>query len=554
MTDDLSDGAAQDPTRALLESSSGSVEEDPTLALPETLSRRRLFGLAGASAAGAAGLTASGCSVIGIGSHGQGQGQGQGQPVEARVTAFSAGPPFKSRPDLHPPHITLRRTGTPSSPRYIFLNAPYSGPGKGGSYIIDRHGHFIWFGPNTATHHRMNFSVQTYKGEQVLTWFQGLIVEGFGQGQLIVADSSYQIKHVIRAHGGQLADFHEFVISSQNTALITIYRRHSNVDLRPVGGPASGYLVSGVAQEIDIATGKLLWEWDSWAQSNPHVPLKESYQKLGDGGDGGDGSKASPYNYFHINSVSEVGDGSGDLLISGRNTFCVYRVKRPTGHIVWRLNGKKSDFTMGPRTKFFWQHHVRQVKVNPGEITIFDNGVPEEQHSRAIVLNVNTSTMHASLKKAFFHPGTPQYEAGAMGSAQLLPDGRMFVGWGTQPHFSEFAPSGKLLLDGDIIKGDPSYRAFTQPWTGHPSQPPAAAARHRTGGATVYASWNGATEAHSWAVFAGRSRSSLHRIATAPKSGFETAIQVSNRGPYFAVQALDAKGRAMSKSPTVKIR
>jgi hypothetical protein len=545
MTDDLSGRAADESMHALPETLSGIAAENPTRALPEALTRRRLLGLAGASAAGAAGLSANGCSVLDAGS--------SGPTAAATVTSFSAGPPFKSRPDLHPPHITLRHHGTPRLPRYIFLNAPYSGPGHGGSYIIDRHGHYIWFGPNTAAHHRMNFSVQIYKGEPVLTWFQGLVVEGYGQGQLIIADSSYRIRHVIRAHGGQLADFHDFVITPQNTALITIYRRHGNVDLRGVGGSANGYLVSGVAQEIDIATGRLLWEWDSWARSNPHVPLRESYQKLGEGGDGGNGTHAAPYNYFHINSVSEVGDDSGDLLISGRNTFAIYRVKRTTtGHIVWRLNGKKSNFSMGPRSKFVWQHHVRQVK--PGQITVFDNGVPEEPHSRAILLDVNTNTMHVSLKKAYFHPGTPQYEAGAMGSAQLLPDGRMFVGWGTQPHFSEFGPQGALLLDGDIIKGDPSYRAFTENWTGRPSHAPAAAARRRTGGATVYASWNGTTETRRWAVFAGRSRGSLHRIATASKNGFETAIRVPNRGPYFAVQALDGKGRPMRKSPTVKIR
>ena len=557
MTDDLSGRAADDPTHALPETLSGSTAEDQERALPEALSRRGLFGLAGASAAGAAGLT--GCSILkdtGAPQSNTGSAKSNaGSPMTrsaAEVTSFSAGPPFKSRPDLHPPHITLRHHGTPATPHYIFLNAPYSGPGKGGSYIIDRHGHYIWMGPNTAAHHRMNFSVQMYKGEPVLTWFQGLVVEGFGQGQLIVADSSYRIRHVIRAHGGQLADFHEFYITKNNTALISIYRRHANVDLRPVGGPANGYLLSGVAQEIDIATGRLLWEWDSWARSNPHVALKESYQKIGDGGDAGDGTRAAPYNYFHINSLSEVADNSGDLLISGRNTFCVYRVHRPTGHIVWRLNGKKSNFSMGPRSKFFWQHHVRQV--NAGQITVFDNGVPNEIHSRALLLDVNTTTMHASLKKAFIHPGTPQYESGAMGSAQLLPDGRMFVGWGTEPHFSEFSHDGRLLLDGDIIKGDPSYRAFTQDWTGHPAGPPAAAARHRTGGATVYASWNGATLAHSWAVFAGRTRGGLHRIATAPKNGFETAIHVPNHGPFFAVQALDAKGRAMRKSPTVRIR
>jgi hypothetical protein len=517
--------------------------------MTEDLTRRRLFGLASAAAAGAAGLSASGCDAIGNSSNASG-----GMTAVTPAGAYSAGPPFKSRPDLTPPQITIRRTGVGTEPRYVFLNAPYSGPGHGGSYIIDTHGHFVWFGPNTATHHRMNFSAQTYQGEPVLTWFQGLVVHGFGQGELVIADSSYKIRHVIRAHGNQLADFHEFVVTPQGTALITIYRRHANVDLRAVGGPASGHLISGVCQEIDIAKGTLLFEWDSWAPVNPPVPLTETHQKLGVG-DGGHGTSSSPFNYFHINSIAEVepGNPTGDLLISGRNTWTVYRIKRTTGHIVWRLNGKKSNFTMGPRSQFHWQHHVRQEPNGP--MTVFDNGVPNEPHSRALLLAVDTTRMHVGLEKAFSHPGTP-YLAGVMGSAQLLPDGRMFVGWGSQPHFSEFAPDGRLLLDGDITKGDSSYRGFTQDWAGQPDpsvELPAAAALPRSGGATVYASWNGATKVRSWVVYAGRSRSTLHKITTTPKSGFETAIAVSNRGPYFMVQALDAKGRALAKSLIVKI-
>ena len=102
----------------------------------------------------------------------------------------------------------------------------------------------------------MNFSVQTYNGQPVLTWWQGQIVEGFGEGELVIADSSYKILHTIKAVGGQMADFHEFYITPQNTALISIYRRHSGVDLRAVGGQANQYLVSGVVQEIDIVTGQ----------------------------------------------------------------------------------------------------------------------------------------------------------------------------------------------------------------------------------------------------------------------------------------------------------
>src|SRR6266704_2962108 len=162
--------------------------------MTEDLTRRRLFGLAGASAAGAAGLAGGGCTAAGI--------DPQKPTLAQQVAAYSAGPPFRSRPDLTPPHITIRRSGSGPDSRYIFLNAPYSGPGHGGSYIIDTHGHFVWFGPNTAAHHRMNFSVQTFKGEPVLTWFQGLVVAGFGQGELVIADSHYKIKHVIKAHGG----------------------------------------------------------------------------------------------------------------------------------------------------------------------------------------------------------------------------------------------------------------------------------------------------------------------------------------------------------------
>ena len=122
------------------------------------------------------------------------------------------------------------------------------------------------------------------------------------KGELVIADQHYKIKHVIKAHGGQLADFHEFVVTPQHTALITIYRKHAGVDLTSVGGPANGFIVSGVAQEIDIETGQLVWEWDSWAPPNPHVPLSESYQQLGVGDGGIDLAKAFPDSVHFVSS------------------------------------------------------------------------------------------------------------------------------------------------------------------------------------------------------------------------------------------------------------
>lgn len=500
--------------------------------MADDLTRRRLLQMAGASALGVTALGVAGC---------------EGRPTAPRsLIASDVSSGYVSRPDLTPPAIRVTRHGPVDTSRYIFLNAPYSGPGHGGTLILDTSGDVVWFGPNTATEHRMTLNTQSYRGERMLTWWQGLIHHGYGQGVSVVADSSYRVRHIVRAVNGVMADFHEFKITPAGTALLTAYRTHAHVDLSAVGGPADGYLVSGVAQEIDIATGRLVFEWDS----KDHIPIEETYQKP-DGRDGGRGTAANPFNYFHINSIAV--DADGDLLISARNTWAVYKVRRDhSGAVVWRMGGKKSDFTMGPGSRFYWQHHVRP---HPGGVlTVFDNGASpaEEKRSRALILDVSTSAMHVKLRKAFVHPGK-RLLAGAMGSAELLPDGTMFVGWGTEPWFSEFAPDGRLLLDGQMAKGSPSYRAYTDHWTGRPDDRPAIAARRRSGGATVYASWNGATKVASWAVYAGKDQHSLTAAGSAPRAGFETAIAVRSTGPYFAVEARDSAGHALARSLPVRI-
>jgi len=188
-------------------------------------------------------------------------------------------------------------------------------------------------------------------------------------------------------------------------------------------------------------------------------------------------------------------------------------------------------------------------------LTVFDDGydgvLPKnEKQSRALILHVDYDRMLVTLDQEFIHPGK-LILAKAMGNAQMLPGGGMFVGWGTNPYFSEFDADGKLILDGVLLKGDPTYRSFIGDWEGRPAELPAAAAKHASGGALVYASWNGATEVASWNVLAGRTKTSLAPAASAPRKGFETAIRVASKGPYFAVEPRDANGRPLSRSRPV---
>ncbi|HET9897826.1 MAG TPA: arylsulfotransferase family protein [Streptosporangiaceae bacterium] len=500
-------------------------------------SRRQLLKNAGTTALGLAGLGAIGTGVCGCGARASAR-------AIRETTVSKSVRTFISRPDLSPPMIDIKSKSMPADPGYIMLATVASGPGEGGTMIMRTNGELVWFAPDVDSS-KMDFNCQTYHGKKVLTWWEGKITgAGYGLGVGKIADESYQNIHTVRAGNGLQVDLHEFNLTPQGTALVTAYRP-SRADLTPVGGPAQGWLVSGVAQEIDIATGKVLFEWDSL----DHVPMEDTYQPFVYG-KFEFGTVKHPFDYFHINSISPTSDGN--FLISSRNCWTIFKVSKKTGEIMWRLGGNKSDFTLDKGAVFHWQHHVRSHGADDSTLTVFDNGASpvKAKESRALVLDLDEAKKRVTLRHQYIHPGKVLL-SDAMGSAQLLPDGRMFVGWGTSPYFSAFSADGEVLLDAAMTKGDPSYRAFISDWTGNPADQPSVAARPRSGGATIYVSWNGATSVHSWTVFAGKSPNALTRAGTVRKSDFETAIEIGSSGPYFSVQANDPAGRAVGKSNVV---
>jgi len=421
---------------------------------------------------------------------------------------------------------------------------PRTGPGEPGLMILNRSGGIVWYSPNTGFpasrgQARTDFSVQSYRGKPVLTWWEGTVLKGYGYGQAVIADSSYRTVATVTGGNGLRADLHEFVITPQDTALVTAYRTVT-ADLSPLGGPAKGVALSGTVLEIDIASGRVVFEWDSI----DHVPVTDTYVPFSGG------TAAAPFDYLHINSIAVAEDGG--LVVSARNTCTVYKVARPSGQVTWRLGGKRSSYLMGPGATFWWQHHARPH--GRSTLSLFDDGATpaRERQSRAILLNLDAVSMRATLTASYTHPGA--LLAANQGSMQLLADGRVVVGWGNLPYFSEFATDGTLLLDGHFPAGDQSYRAFTAAWTGYPTDRPALAARpNRAGGSTVYASWNGATELASWAVLAGRTAAALKPAGAREHTPFETAITVNTAGPYFAVTALDAGSHVLGRSATVRI-
>jgi hypothetical protein len=448
---------------------------------------------------------------------------------------------FRSRPDLHPPAIKVNTNMSGTAQGHIFVS-PKKGPGEkapthDAPLIVDSSGEPVWFHPlQDAEADAFNFEVQTYKGEKVLTWWEGHHT-GYGQGEYVICDRTYNEIKRFGAGNGYEGDHHEFLITTQDTALITIYDKVKR-DLSALGGPADGVVLDGIAQEIDIETGEVLFEWHSLE----HVSFEESYYQPPP-------DLKTSFDYFHINSIDPHPDGY--LIISARRTSTVYKVDRKTGEVVWRLGGKKSDFTMGYGTRTDWQHDARRHP--DGIITIFDNGgVQNDVQSRGIVVEIDEDKMSATLVGEYTHPN--KILAATQGNVQVLPNGNVFVGWGSEPFFSEFGTDGKLLFDASFPEQVESYRAFRFPWKGQPQDSPAIVAESGPENrVTIYVSWNGATEVDTWQVLAGGSPDKLEPMGSAPRQGFETAITLHTDEPHVAVKAKDGTGRVLGTSEAVEL-
>ena len=172
-------------------------------------------------------------------------------------------------------------------------------------------------------------------------------------------------------------------------------------------------------------------------------------------------------------------------------------------------------------------------------ISVFDNGAVPKVHaqSRGLLLAIDSHTKTDSVVAQYEHSAPPLSSA-SQGSIQTLEDGDVFIGWGSEPYFSEFSAGGKLLYDAHMHGSYESYRIYRFPWTGIGPDAPAIATLTAIAGGpvTVYASWNGDTRTTSW------------RGSPDPRQSS------SNRWPQPLVRALRRRSPRPVQSPTSRCR
>jgi Arylsulfotransferase (ASST) len=359
------------------------------------------------------------------------------------------------------PAVIVLKPGANNGNGDIFIT-----PGGGsvsGPEIISNTGKVIWFHRLPAHELASDFRTQTYQGKPVLTWWQGPPDLGAVSGgtDYIYNDRYHQIAEVKGGHGYSV-DGQEFLITPRDTALI-VADTITTANLTSIGGPADQKVVDSIVQEIDVSTGKVLFQWNAAG----HVPYKDSEQPR-------PASAATPWDWFYINAVHL--DTDGDLLISARDAWAVYKVSLHTGKIIWVLGGKHSTFRLkaGPGQVldkageiFAYQHDPEPIG-NDG-YTVFDDesdgGSGLLPYSRVVTVRLDLATKVATLVKSIRQP--EGLLATEEGNAQTTRNGDFFIGWGDAAYISEFSPTGQLLFNAQLPGVDITYRAYRLPW--HPA-------------------------------------------------------------------------------------
>lgn len=351
------------------------------------------------------------------------------------------------------PQITVSNTTNPS-PGYTFLSNFAFGPMNWGYYlmILDNAGTPVFYKKlDTAAY---DFKKQPNGN---LTYFSARTQKFYEM------NSNYQIIDSFACGNGYSTDLHELLLYENGHSYMMSYDpQRVNMASLVSHGDSNAIVIGLIIQELD-ADKNVIFQWRSWDHFNildaKHTNFTES-----------------EIDYAHGNAIELCSDGN--IMISSRHMDEITKINRSTGNIIWRLGGKKNQFSFVNETHYFSHQHAIRELPN-GNITIFDNGNYYEPinpihgrmpapYSRAIEYRLDEIRLIAT--KVWEFVNNPPIYGFAMGYAERMDNGNTIIGWGAgRPAFTEVNSAGQVVFELSLPPGQVSYRAFRNTWNPLPN-------------------------------------------------------------------------------------
>jgi hypothetical protein len=302
------------------------------------------------------------------------------------------------------PNYTFTRSG-PVSPKYFSASRDFVPADKQYAMIFDSNGVPIWW------IHAPAHGVRVLPNGNILWNSHALPTTKWEIHRL---DGS--LVRTLDAVGRR-ADSHDLQFLGNGDHLVGSYVRRSHVDTSAYGGSSDATVINTELQQVSSG-GQLVWDWKSQDQ----ISLAETGRHWPWAIDNG-------YDIEHWNSIEPAGNS---VIASFRNLDAVYKIRKSTGEIVWKLGGTRTPKSLTVRNEprdytFGAQHDAR--RLSDGTVTVFDNRTNLPHRTpRAARFRINRQAGTATLLQSITDPDVAA--SYCCGSARRLANGDWLIAWG----------------------------------------------------------------------------------------------------------------------------
>jgi hypothetical protein len=206
------------------------------------------------------------------------------------------------------------------------------------------------------------------------------------------------------------------------------------MDLSDIGGAASAAVTGTIVQHLD-PSGGVLFEWSAF----DHFDITDLSE---------DERSGAIVNWTHGNALDL--DTDGNLLVSFRSLNEITKIDGTTGAVLWRMGGRRNQFTFEVAAPPFLRQHGLRV-TDEGDLLLLDN-FGEAEGSRAERYAIDEAARTARLV-GVYAPGLAT-RATLGGTTQNLPDGRTLVSYGDGGRVQEYDGQGAVVWE---IEGHAGY-------------------------------------------------------------------------------------------------
>ena len=310
---------------------------------------------------------------------------------------------------------------------YLMVSVVRVADFQGWAQIVDRAGRVLWYSRARGSVAPLVFD-RMPNGHYAIYQNDQLGVE-----EIDLTGKVYHVWMVPSSVASLGTDGHEFVpLPNHNAAMIGIDEHI--VDTRPYfdGGVADANELHNSLDEID-PDGGVAFHWSSFPEITPGELTPDILPF--------DPAAPDP---SHGNAAALTPDGN--FIYNVRNASLLVKLDRKTGAILWRMGGRRNEFTFIDDPENGVSHGHDFHFLPNGNLVCIDNGIEHTPHvTRAVEYKLDEKAKTATLVWSYRH--APDIFSPLAGSVRRLANGDTVVAWGLPGSVTQVDKDNKVVWE-----------------------------------------------------------------------------------------------------------